>query len=198
MATTFKLTARRLTALDRTIDAMGAADAAALSFDEGVAEMYAAGFRGVHVKSAGQGGKGEPGVAYAAVSDRGAARLFNKEEMAIWTAGKACPELSELKRRTANYAYRIKTKLEKMEAEKASGGKAAGDKSKGAGKRGGKGRDAIGIDLDTVAKRRSVIENAIKADTPARKATLAEYGGEAKAKAYLAAWDTLRASYPAK
>jgi hypothetical protein len=196
---TFNLTKKRLTALDLALDAMGAQDAATLDFEAGVLEMRRLGFKAAHFVSRGKGGAGEPGEAYDATMDRGAARLFNQEEKALWTSQEKGEALSKLKRRAANYVFRIKTHLEKLEAETAAKGKGKADAKGGAkGKTKGKTKDAREIDLDAIAKRRSVIENCLKADTDARKQTLAEYGGEAQAKTFLAAWDVLRAAYGSK
>lgn len=175
---TFNLTEKRLTALTSTIDAMGAQDAATLDFDAGIALMRKAGFKPSYLESAGKGGAGEPGVAYDATMNLAATRLFNQEELAVWNAQEKGPELSALKRRASNYVMRVKRALE------------------GPGKGGKRDRKtALDTDRDAIAKRISVINNAIKADTDARKQTLAEYGGELEAGRLLAAWDVLRAQY---
>lgn len=175
---TFNLTAKRVAALTSTVDALVAADTAALDFETGIALMRKAGFKPEYLESAGKGGAGTPGVAYDATMDLAAQRLFNQEELAIWNSKEKGTELSALKRRASNYVMRVKRALE------GSGGRGKRDR-----------KPALEVDKDTIAKRMSVLKNAIKADSEVRKLTLAEYGGESEVKRYLAAWDNLKAEY---
>jgi hypothetical protein len=181
--TTFNMTANRTTALDALVVTAADADRAADALDNAVNTAIKAGFTKAHFASRGKGGAGEPGAAFDAAMTLAAAALLNDADQTIWSGPKS-KDRTAISNRLSNWVARLAKRLAAANAGEATGAKAKGSK-----------KAPLARDRDAIAARRNYLTTAVQQKTDVQKAAVAAYGGEAKAKEYLAAWDTIAAVY---
>ncbi len=180
---TFNMTQKRYSVLDVLVATAADADRAVDVLDRAVQSAANVGFERAHLASRGKGGAGQPGAAYNAAMKLAAAALLDDADQTIWDGAK-CKERTAISNRLSNWVARLAKRLDAAKA-----GKATGDKAKGSKKA------PLARDRDAIAARRNFLTTAIQQKTDVQKAAVAAYGGEAKAKEYLAAWDTIAAVY---